>query len=44
MVKEINYKGVFSLETLPSRKLPTPMFEEMSISLAKLVREMIKEL
>ena len=43
-LKEINYQGVFSLETLPSRKLPTPIFEEMSISLARLVREMIKEL
>ena len=40
-LKEINYQGVFSLETLPSRKLSTPIFEEMSISLAKLVRELI---
>jgi len=40
-LKEINYKGVFSLETLPSRKLSTPIFEELSIALAKLARELI---
>lgn len=43
-MKEIKYKGVFSLETLPSRKLSTPIFEQMSISLANLAREMTKGL
>jgi len=43
-LKEINYKGVFSLETLPSRKLSTPIFDEMGASLANLAKEMTEGL
>lgn len=43
-LKEIHFKGVFSLETTPSRKLPTPLFEEMSIILAKIAKEIIKDI
>lgn len=43
-LKEINYKGVFSLETLPSRKLSTKIFDEMGASLANLAKEMTKGL
>lgn len=43
-LKEIDYTGVFSLETLPSRKLSTPIFEQMSVSLANLAKEMTKGL
>lgn len=41
-LKEINFKGVFSLEAAPSAKLTTPLFEEMSILLAKIAYEIIK--
>lgn len=43
-LRDINYDGVFSLETLPSRKLSTPIFEQMSIALANLAREMTQGL
>lgn len=43
-LKEINYKGVFSLETLPSRKLSDEVFDEMGASLANLAKEMTKGL
>lgn len=43
-LKEINFKGVFSLETIPSTKLPLPLFEEMSTTLAKIAKEITKDL
>lgn len=43
-LKEINFKGVFSLETNPSSKLTTPLFEDMSITIAKIAREIIKDI
>lgn len=43
-LKDIGYKGVFSLETAPPEALPMPIFEKMSISLAGLARGMVKEL
>lgn len=43
-LKEIDFKGVFSLETEPSHKLPTPIFEDMSIALAKIAKEIVKDI
>lgn len=40
-VRDIGYDGVFSLETQPSRKLPLPIFEEMSRTLIKIAKEII---
>lgn len=42
-VKEINFTGVFSLETVPSDKLSDKLFEDMSIILANIAKEIIKE-
>ena len=40
-LKDINYKGAFTLETIPSRNLPDPIFEEMCISLAKTAKYIV---
>lgn len=33
-LRDIDYSGSFTLETMPPRKLPTPIFEQLCISLA----------
>lgn len=38
-LKEISFEGSFSLETMPSKKLPDPIFEEMSKLLLKIAKE-----
>lgn len=38
-LKEINFKGVFSLETQPSWKLPEDIFEEMCKLLVKIAKD-----
>ncbi len=43
-LKEIDFKGVFSLETEPSHKLPTSIFKDMCITLAKIAKEIIKDI
>ena len=43
-LKEIGYKGVFSLETTPSKKLPTDLFDEMGVALYKIAKEITKEI
>ena len=40
-LKETEYEGCFILETMPSRKLPTPIFEEMCVSLAKIAKNIV---
>ena len=40
-VKEINFTGAFSLETVPSHKLSDKTFEEMTITLANIAKEII---
>ena len=42
-LKEIGYEGVFSLETTPSRSLPNYLFDEMGVTLYKIVKEITKE-
>ncbi len=42
-LKDIDYKGVFSLETTPSRKLPSYLFDEMGVMLYKIAKEITKE-
>ena len=42
-LKDIDYKGVFSLETAPSRSLPTYLFDEMGAVLCKIAKEITKE-
>lgn len=37
-LKEISFEGVLSLETAPSSKLPDPIFQEMSVTLAKIAK------
>ena len=39
-LKEIGYKGAFTLETMVSTSMPEPIKEEMQISLGKLARQM----
>ena len=39
---QIGFDGSLSLETMPSKKLPTYIFEEMCISLAKITKEITK--
>ena len=39
-LKEIEYKGAFTLETMISPAMPQPIKEEMQISLGKLARQM----
>lgn len=41
-LKEIGFDGVFSLETAPSQKLPTPIFEEMCKLLVKMAKEIME--
>lgn len=43
-LKEIEFDGVFNLETPPSRKLDTPIFEVVCKSLAELAKEMSKDI
>jgi len=43
-LKETKFDGVFSLETLPPRKLPDEIFEEMSVSLSKIVKYITADL
>lgn len=42
-LREINYNGVFSLETLPPDSLTDELYEELSISLAKIAKLIIGE-
>ena len=39
-LKEIGFKGCFSLETYPARRTPEPVLEEMRLSLSRLARMM----
>ncbi|MBO5060491.1 MAG: sugar phosphate isomerase/epimerase [Clostridia bacterium] len=41
---DINFGGVFSLETLPPAKLPSPLFEEMFALQAKIAEDIIKKI
>lgn len=41
-LKDIGFNGSFSLETMPPRKLPTYIFEELSILYAKVAKEIVK--
>lgn len=43
-LKKAKYDGCFILETMPSRKLPTPIFEEMCISLAEIAKEIAENI
>ena len=43
-LKEIGYSGVFSLETAPSDGLPSPLFEEMGILMAKIAKDIVRNL
>ena len=43
-LKKAEYDGCFILETMPSRKLPTPIFEEMCISLAKIAKNISEKI
>ena len=43
-LKETGFDGAFSLETLPPRKLPLPLFEEMSITLSKIAKHIIADI
>ena len=43
-LKDIDFKGVFSLETAPPKALPDHIFDKMCSSLADLARWMTKEL
>lgn len=43
-LKDIGYKGVFSLETTPPSSLPDQIFDKMCSSMADLARWMVKEL
>ncbi len=40
---EIGYDGVFNFETCPSNRLPTPLFDEMSYTMAKIGRTIMGE-
>ena len=41
-VKEIGFDGVISLETAPSEKLPQSIFEEMSLTLSKILKSIVE--
>ena len=41
-LKEIGFNGVFSLETGAPQRLPDPLFEDMTISIANIAKEIIK--
>ena len=43
-LNEIRFGGSFSLETLPSRKLPTAIFEDMCKSLVKISQEIVYDI
>ena len=43
-LKEIGFKGVFNLETPPSTKMDTNIFEVICKSLANLAKEMSKDI
>ena len=43
-LKDIDYKGVFSLETAPPSSLPEHIYDKMYASLAELARWMVKDL
>ena len=43
-LKEIDYKGAFTLETAISTSMPQPMQEEMQRTLAKLARHMAEKI
>ena len=43
-LKDIGYKGVFSLEVTPSRKLPDDLFEEAGLTLAHIVQYITADL
>lgn len=43
-LKDISFDGVFSLEVLPSGKLPLPIFEEMCESLVKIAKNIINNI
>lgn len=42
-LKETNFKGVFSLETQPSPKLPTPIYKEMCVVINKIIKDIMNE-
>lgn len=41
-LRDIGFSGVFSLETGAPQKLPTPLFEQMSIAIANIAKEIAK--
>jgi sugar phosphate isomerase/epimerase len=43
-LKDINYCGTFSLETIPSKKLPDDIFEEMCKVLARIAKEITADI
>ena len=43
-LKQIGYKGCFSLETYPNKKMPEPFLENERLNLAKLARFMASQL
>ena len=43
-LKEIGFKGCFSLETYPSLKTPQPILDEMRVSLSRLAKMMADKL
>ena len=40
--KEIGFDGVISLETSPSVNLPQSIFEEMSVTLSKILKSIVE--
>ena len=42
-LKDINYRGSFNLETLPSRKLPDDIFEDMCKALGKIALKLAEQ-
>ena len=42
-LKDINYQGVFSLETAPPAAVPAPVYEELLKSLANIAKHIMKE-
>ena len=41
-LRDIGFSGVFSLETGAPQKLPTQLFEQMSIAIADIAKEIVK--
>ena len=41
-LRDIGFSGVFSLETGAPQKLPTPLFEQMSIVIANIAKDLVK--